>query len=238
MAFIDGPLIVESRVNFPKYLGALAHNEILALVIPMFRSPVELEIDLQVIGRMRFEGYRQEPTLFKGGPTVYDFENNESAADDYYDRAGRWNTFFRECSRPYSIAIDECAALLGQHHPAGMRSEPLHPGRIPSLGVIRRFQSGSFAGPHSDRTDFDWPDNATAATQSALFSAVIYHRVADFGGTLKVYNRRIGNPQEFQDIRRATRRTRSGAASCLPIVPASVPRPGISSFSMRTTSTR
>lgn len=178
---------LDSAYTIAKWLPALANGEIRALRIPKWRSPIECAIELDAAEKLTTGAYAQEPTLAKGGPTVYDFEGRECDVAKYYAEAQKWNSAMRELFSPRATAQDKLLAILSETHSPGVIPEQLSPGHVPSTHVLRRFDVGSRGGPHIDRTDFDWPSNTHAATQLALFSAVTYLDVAKVGGELALY---------------------------------------------------
>lgn len=178
---------LKSPYEIAAWLQALADGEVLALRLPKWRTETEAAIELAAIEKLTVGSYSQEPTLAKGGPTVYDYEHRECDAELYYAEAKVWNPVMRRLCYPRMTTQDYLQAILSETHAPGVIPEELTPGRVPSLYVVREYNAGSRAGTHIDRTDFDWPSNRHAATQEALFSALTYYQVADVGGELVLY---------------------------------------------------
>jgi hypothetical protein len=180
------------------WLPRLANDEIRAIRISKWRSPSECAGDADAMEKCVSGQYAQEPTLKKGGPTVYDYEGREDEAGLYFAEAAIWNSFMRKVLYPRITAADHLAVILNETHASGVIPERFINGHVPSLAVIRKFDAGSRAGPHVDRTDWDWPKNAQAAKAQTLFSALTYHRVADVGGELVLYGDKLNREEWIQ----------------------------------------
>lgn len=170
-----------------RLLPTLATGEFLALRLPQWRSKSECNADIVAFEKLIVGTYSQEPTLAKGGPAVYDYEGREAESSQYFAEAKVWNSTLRKALYPRYTAQDHLTAILGETYAPGVVPEKLLTGMVPSLQVIRKYEVGARAGPHVDRTDWDWPLNMCAASQTALFSALVYHQVADIGGELVLY---------------------------------------------------
>jgi len=185
------------------HLPALADDTIRAIRVPSWRTADECTRAIEALGACIDDTYAQERSLGKGGVAVYDFEGDEAGADEYFARAKKWNGTPRRLMRPYGFGPDLVAGILSETHPGGVMPEQLRPGSEPCMGIIREFRCGSRAGPHLDRTDWDWPNNAAAATHLALFSFLEYHSVAVLGGELVLYGDRL-NRDEWTQARLST----------------------------------
>lgn len=180
-------LDIDDPYKIAGYLGALVKDEYRAIRLKNWRSYAECSRDIEIMKSCFSGAYAQEPTLMKGGPAVYDFEGDEINSMKYFEDALKWNAVLREASHPFITSSDRISAILGETHAAGVVPEKLKPGWVPSMHVIRKFKRGSRAGPHVDRTDWDWPENTVAATQMALISCLCYHQVAEIGGDVVLY---------------------------------------------------
>lgn len=173
------------------WLPDLASGKIRAIRVPNWRSAPECAIDVAAMEKCMAGSYAQEPTLAKGGPTVYDFEGRENDSSEYFEQAAVWNPVLRRILYPRITAADHLAAIMNETHPAGVAPEQLVAGKVPSMQVTRKFDVDSRAGAHVDRTDWDWPSNVVAASQQALISSLSYHQVAEIGGELVLYGDKI-----------------------------------------------
>ncbi len=180
-----------AKINDPyelaNLLPLLLEDNIRAIRISNWRSPEDCSRDIKIMHSYTNGVYAQEPTLAKGGPTVYDYEGKEDDAAQYFEKSKIWNPALREMLYPIVTSADRLAMILAETHPGGVAPEQFLPGKTPSMQVIRRFEKGSRAGPHVDRSDWDWPNNVTASSQKGLISAVCYHQVAKLGGELVLY---------------------------------------------------
>ncbi len=145
-------LTVASLYALTEHLPALASGKLLAIRVSGAMSEEECAIHVAAIDKLELSPYAQEHWLLHGGPTVYDYEARMRSAFEYFSLGSEWNPIFRESLRPHASIADRVAAILGETHASGIVAEPLYPGMVPSMFVIRRFGEGACAEPHVDRT--------------------------------------------------------------------------------------
>ena len=77
-----------------EWLPDLANGKIRVIRVPNWRSASDCVEDVGAMEKCIAGSYALEPSLAKGGPTVYDFEGREEDSPQYFKQASIWNPDF------------------------------------------------------------------------------------------------------------------------------------------------
>lgn len=124
-----------------------------------------------------------------------------SSCPDYVKKGIEMHSRLRKALLPMAYPIDRVQTELDHAWPAG--AQLLRLGTNPAFsGLVRRFDRDGEAMSHQDNAKWDFTSHETAQLQSQCFIN-LYVSKTTLGGTVKLWDRRVATPEEYDRLRYA-----------------------------------
>jgi hypothetical protein len=118
---------------------------------------------------------------------------------EYLNKAESFQRQLNDLFLPYAHPMLRLKDSLDTLHPGGCTTLRIS-GRPAFFGLLRRFEAGGEALPHTDNTDRDWPCPETVALSTQLFANTYLSKTAE-GGRLQIWAREIPTASEYNSLR-------------------------------------